>query len=118
MVDNSENADAANIERTFKLIPVARGSQPVPQHTVVHSPGTYQKVEIVDPVWHPAILTRLSSAYNVLMPISGFDPLIADWFGRRFAAATEPQVLGWPEIRAGRDVLISAPTGSGKTLSA
>lgn len=31
---------------------------------------------------------------------------------------TEPQELGWPEIRAGRDVLISAPTGSGKTLAA
>ncbi len=26
--------------------------------------------------------------------------------------------MGWPEIRAGRDVLISAPTGSGKTLAA
>ena len=37
---------------------------------------------------------------------------------RRFSAPTEPQVLGWPEIRAGHDVLISAPTGSGKTLSA
>ena len=36
----------------------------------------------------------------------------------RFAAITEPQKLGWPEIRAGRDVLISAPTGAGKTLSA
>ncbi|HWJ40597.1 MAG TPA: DEAD/DEAH box helicase, partial [Candidatus Limnocylindrales bacterium] len=31
---------------------------------------------------------------------------------------TEPQRLGWPEIHAGNDVLISAPTGSGKTLSA
>ena len=31
---------------------------------------------------------------------------------------TEPQLLGWPEIRQGRDVLISAPTGSGKTLAA
>ena len=36
----------------------------------------------------------------------------------RFAGPTEPQILGWPEIRAGRDVLISAPTGSGKTLAA
>ena len=35
-----------------------------------------------------------------------------------FRCATEPQILGWPEIRAGRDVLISAPTGSGKTLAA
>jgi ATP-dependent Lhr-like helicase len=47
-----------------------------------------------------------------------FDPLISEWFGRRFSAPTEPQVLGWPKIRAGYDVLISAPTGSGKTLSA
>ena len=31
---------------------------------------------------------------------------------------TEPQIRGWPPIRAGGDVLISAPTGSGKTLAA
>ncbi len=48
----------------------------------------------------------------------GFDPLVVEWFERRFPSPTEPQILGWPEIRAGRDVLISAPTGSGKTLSA
>src|ERR1700676_560654 len=47
-----------------------------------------------------------------------FDPLITEWFSRRFAQPTEPQSLGWPEIRSGRDVLISAPTGSGKTLAA
>ena len=52
------------------------------------------------------------------MPLSQFDPLISEWFTRRFGPATEPQMLGWPEIRAGRDVLISAPTGSGKTLAA
>jgi len=50
--------------------------------------------------------------------LSHFDPLVSEWFEKRFAAPTEPQVLGWPEIRAGRDVLISAPTGSGKTLAA
>ena len=47
-----------------------------------------------------------------------FDPLIAEWFNARFGSPTEPQILGWPEIRSGRDVLISAPTGSGKTLAA
>src|SRR5437879_4131887 len=52
------------------------------------------------------------------MSLAHFDPLVAEWFTRRFSASTEPQILGWPEIRAGRDVLISAPTGSGKTLSA
>ena len=50
--------------------------------------------------------------------LSAFDPLVAEWFTSRFSAATEPQLLGWPEIRAGHDVLISAPTGSGKTLAA
>jgi len=50
--------------------------------------------------------------------LSGFDPLVVEWFSSRFAGPTEPQVLGWPEIRAGNDVLISAPTGSGKTLAA
>ena len=47
-----------------------------------------------------------------------FHPLTAAWFTRRFATATEPQLEAWPQIRAGRDVLISAPTGSGKTLAA
>ncbi len=50
--------------------------------------------------------------------LSGFDPLTAEWFDTRFSCATEPQLRGWPEIRAGHDVLISAPTGSGKTLAA
>src|SRR5512142_2827294 len=50
--------------------------------------------------------------------MTGFDPAIESWFRTRFRAPSEPQRLGWPEIRAGRDVLISAPTGSGKTLAA
>ena len=52
------------------------------------------------------------------MLLPDFDPLVAEWFAERFQGATEPQRLGWPEIRSGRDVLISAPTGSGKTLAA
>jgi ATP-dependent Lhr-like helicase len=46
-------------------------------------------------------------------------PAIRTWFERRFSLGpTEPQAGGWPEIAAGRDTLIAAPTGSGKTLSA
>src|SRR5438067_10716174 len=52
------------------------------------------------------------------MPLSQFDPIIAEWFAARFNAPTEPQIQGWREIAKGRDVLISAPTGSGKTLAA
>ncbi|HEY2473173.1 MAG TPA: DEAD/DEAH box helicase [Candidatus Cybelea sp.] len=47
-----------------------------------------------------------------------FHPLVREWFDSSFSAATEPQVRGWPAIRAGEDVLVSAPTGSGKTLAA
>jgi len=50
--------------------------------------------------------------------LSGFDPLVSEWFATRFGQATEPQIQGWPLIREGADVLISAPTGSGKTLAA
>ena len=46
-----------------------------------------------------------------------FHPVIQDWFHSRFAGPTEPQQQGWPEIVAGRDILIAAPTGSGKTLT-
>ena len=47
-----------------------------------------------------------------------FHPVIAEWFRGRFARPTACQLEAWPRIRAGRDVLVSAPTGSGKTLAA
>src|SRR6188472_2333359 len=52
------------------------------------------------------------------MPLTHFDPLVAECFEAKFRIPTEPQIAGWREITAGRNVLISAPTGSGKTLAA
>jgi ATP-dependent helicase Lhr and Lhr-like helicase len=52
------------------------------------------------------------------MPLSGFHPAIARWFADRFAEPTEPQRRAWPLIQAGRNALIAAPTGSGKTFAA
>lgn len=52
------------------------------------------------------------------MSLSEFHPLIERWFRGRFAAPTRPQAEGWPHIAAGKNVLIAAPTGSGKTLTA
>ncbi len=49
---------------------------------------------------------------------AAFHPAVRDWFDATFAAPTEPQDRAWPQIRAGRDTLVAAPTGSGKTLTA
>src|SRR3974390_1138768 len=50
--------------------------------------------------------------------LSWAHPLVQEWFVERFGTPTEPQEQGWPHILAGRPTLISAPTGSGKTLPA
>ena len=52
------------------------------------------------------------------MPLQDFHPAVARWFERRFGTPTAAQVAAWPHIRAGRDTLVAAPTGSGKTLTA
>jgi ATP-dependent helicase Lhr and Lhr-like helicase len=52
------------------------------------------------------------------MPLHQFHPLIAEWFSRQVGQPTEVQVQAWPAIQSGADVLIAAPTGSGKTFAA
>ncbi len=51
------------------------------------------------------------------MQLSHFHPTIQRWFASRFGQPTEPQREGWPHIRSGRNVLIAAPTGTGKTIA-
>lgn len=51
-------------------------------------------------------------------PLARFHPLVAAWFRERLGEPTEPQRLAWPQIAAGKHVLVTAPTGSGKTLTA
>src|SRR4051794_9319444 len=51
-------------------------------------------------------------------PLELFRPQTRAWFERNFAAPTPAQERGWPAIAAGGHVLIQAPTGSGKTLTA
>ena len=47
-----------------------------------------------------------------------FDKHTAEWFRDRLGNPTSVQEASWPAIAAGGHVLVSAPTGTGKTLSA
>ncbi|MEM0026262.1 MAG: ATP-dependent helicase [Zestosphaera sp.] len=40
-----------------------------------------------------------------------------EWFKSRFGEFTPPQLMAIPKIKEGRNVLISSPTGTGKTLA-
>ncbi|MCC7492785.1 MAG: DEAD/DEAH box helicase [Fimbriimonadaceae bacterium] len=50
-------------------------------------------------------------------PLALFHPQIAAWFAT-LGVPTAPQRLAWPRIAAGEHVLVTAPTGTGKTLTA
>jgi ATP-dependent Lhr-like helicase len=47
-----------------------------------------------------------------------FHPLIRQWFREQVGTPTDIQNKAWPEIAKGNHVLVTAPTGSGKTLTA
>jgi ATP-dependent helicase Lhr and Lhr-like helicase len=52
------------------------------------------------------------------MSLFQFHPLIAEWFTSSVGTPTDVQIQSWPAIQSGTDVLIAAPTGSGKTFAA
>lgn len=51
-------------------------------------------------------------------PLDLFSPLVRDWFLERVGTPTDVQAKAWPLIAAKKRVLVTAPTGSGKTLTA
>ena len=50
--------------------------------------------------------------------LKGFEPLIRKWFNSKFDDLTPPQSMAVPLIHNKENVLVSSPTGSGKTLTA
>src|SRR5438093_2722832 len=55
---------------------------------------------------------------NPRMSLDLFHPTVRRWFTERVGTPSPPQLEGWPRISTGRHTLISAPTGTGKTLAA
>ena len=51
-------------------------------------------------------------------PLDLFHPLVRDWFSECVGTPTDVQAKAWPLIAAKKHVLVTAPTGSGKTLTA
>ncbi len=50
--------------------------------------------------------------------LSAFHPEVRSWFSETVGVPTAVQIASWPRIADGEHVLITAPTGSGKTLTA
>jgi len=63
-------------------------------------------------------LERANRTHSTEEVMAQMEPLISTWFTERFNGLTEPQSKAIPEIHARKNVLVSSPTGSGKTLTA
>ncbi len=67
----------------------------------------------------PQIALDFATSQQPVHPaLESFHPVVQRWFAERLGEPSRPQVEGWPLIQAQQDVLIAAPTGSGKTLTA
>lgn len=64
---------------------------------------------------HAGPLTERSGEEEVM---SVFTKPAREWFVSAFGRPTKVQLKAWPAIAAGSHTLVSAPTGTGKTLSA
>jgi ATP-dependent helicase Lhr and Lhr-like helicase len=60
----------------------------------------------------------LTGAGESMSVLDSFHPAVASWFTRTFEAPTPAQSDAWPAIQSGQNVLVAAPTGSGKTFAA
>ena len=63
-------------------------------------------------------MNRADRTYTKEEVMGLMEPLVSTWFDERFSGLTEPQARAIPVIHERKNVLVSSPTGSGKTLTA
>ncbi len=63
-------------------------------------------------------MIRVDRCYTKDEVMGLMEPLVVEWFNGRFAGLTDPQSRAIPIIHDRGNVLVSSPTGSGKTLTA
>jgi superfamily II DNA/RNA helicase len=82
------------------------------ENVLIHSPDNGAYSTGTDMASRGKDSTRTDAVLSLLHPV------VAEWFTRKFSTVTEAQGGAVPLIHAGRNVLVSSPTGSGKTLTA
>jgi len=63
-------------------------------------------------------MERADKTYSKEEVMGLMEPLVSTWFNEKFDGLTEPQARAIPIIHERKNVLVSSPTGSGKTLTA
>jgi ATP-dependent Lhr-like helicase len=64
------------------------------------------------------MITKATDSLGTEGVLSLMHPVVSEWFRGKFGKVTEAQSLAVPLIHGRRSVLVSSPTGSGKTLTA
>src|SRR5512136_1890545 len=64
------------------------------------------------------MITNTSERASTEEVLSLLHPIVSEWFAKKFGEVTEAQARAVPLIHARKSVLVSSPTGSGKTLTA
>ena len=64
------------------------------------------------------MITKVNTSATTDEVLSLMHPMVSEWFRSKFVVLTEAQAMAVPLIHAKKNVLVSSPTGSGKTLTA
>jgi ATP-dependent Lhr-like helicase len=63
-------------------------------------------------------LEKLADTPSAAKSLAALPAPVRAWFQERFGTPTAAQRYAWPAINEGKNLLLSAPTGTGKTLAA